>query len=50
MIRKLIDLPKSTIADLDELCREDRRKIKPFIEKIVIDQTKALKDKKNGKK
>lgn len=47
-VRKLIDLPNDTCDKINILAEADRRKPKPFIEKIIIDYCN-LKTKENGK-
>ena len=40
-MRKLIDLEDGVIAKLEKMAVKDSRKVKPFIEGVLIDLTKG---------
>ena len=46
-VTKLIDLPKKTVATLTKEGNKQYLKVKPFIEKILIDKAKEFENDKN---
>jgi len=43
VVLKLLSLPREVVEKLKLVAEKDRRKIKPFMEKILIDYAESLK-------
>ena len=41
---KIIDLPNITIAELEKLAKKERMKVKPYMEKVLIEHPKKRKN------